>query len=73
MNKSVLRADSLLLTTACIWGFAFAAQKSGMEFFGPFSFNGIRFILGSLFLVPLVLIREGFRGPRTPEGRGSPG
>jgi drug/metabolite transporter (DMT)-like permease len=44
-----------------------------MDFFGPFGFNGLRFILGSLFLFPVVLVREGLRGPRAAEGRGSPG
>ncbi|MDR3335708.1 MAG: DMT family transporter [Treponema sp.] len=62
MNKQALRADILLLITACIWGFAFVAQRTGMEFMGPFTFNGIRFLLGSLSLLPLVLVR--FRNPK---------
>jgi len=59
MNKKALRADILLLLTAGIWGFGFVAQRSGMEYVGPFAFNGIRFILGSLSLLPLILIRRG--------------
>jgi len=58
MNKRALRADILLLLTAGIWGFGFVAQRSGMEYVGPFAFNGIRFILGSLSLVPLILVRR---------------
>jgi drug/metabolite transporter (DMT)-like permease len=58
MNKRALRADFLLLLTAGIWGFGFVAQRSGMEHIGPFAFNGIRFILGSLSLLPLILIRR---------------
>ena len=62
MNKpalrAALRADILLLLTAGIWGFGFVAQRSGMEYVGPFTFNGIRFILGSLSLLPLILIRK---------------
>jgi len=57
MNKKALRADILLLLTAGIWGFGFVAQRSGMEHTGPFAFNGIRFILGSLSLIPLILFR----------------
>jgi drug/metabolite transporter (DMT)-like permease len=57
MNKQALRADVLLLITACIWGFAFVAQSVGMDYVGPFTFNGIRFLLGSLSLLPLVIIR----------------
>jgi drug/metabolite transporter (DMT)-like permease len=58
VNKRALRADVLLLLTAGIWGFGFVAQRSGMEYVGPFAFNGIRFILGSLSLVPLILFRS---------------
>jgi len=58
MNKRALRADILLLLTAGIWGFGFVAQRSGMEYVGPFAFNGIRFILGSLSLLPLLLWRK---------------
>ncbi|MCL2043884.1 MAG: DMT family transporter [Treponema sp.] len=58
MNKRALRADFLLLLTAGIWGFGFVAQRSGMEYIGPFAFNGIRFILGSLSLLPLILLRK---------------
>jgi drug/metabolite transporter (DMT)-like permease len=57
MNKRALRADILLLLTAGIWGFGFVAQRSGMEYVGPFAFNGFRFILGSLSLLPLILVR----------------
>ena len=55
MNKRALRADMLLLLTAAIWGFGFVAQRSGMLFVGPFAYNGIRFLLGSLFLLPFAL------------------
>jgi len=58
MNKRTLRADFLLLLTAAIWGFGFVAQRSGMDHVGPFTFNGVRFILGSLFLLPIILIRK---------------
>lgn len=44
----------MLWVTAAIWGFAFVAQRAGMEFIGPFTFNGIRFLLGSISLLPLL-------------------
>ena len=47
--------DLLLLLTALIWGFAFVAQRAGMEHIGPFFFNGVRFALGCLPLLPFVL------------------
>jgi drug/metabolite transporter (DMT)-like permease len=60
MPVSNLKADTLLLTTAVIWGSAFVAQRVGMDFVGPFTFNGVRFALGSLVLLPLIL-RNGQR------------
>lgn len=51
---SVLKSNLLLLFTAAIWGFAFVAQRVGMAYVGPFTFNGVRFLLGSLSLLPLI-------------------
>lgn len=53
-----MKANLLLLITAIIWGFAFVAQRAGMEYLGPFTFNTARFTLGSLSLVPLLLINK---------------
>ena len=58
MNKHVLRADWLLLLTAVIWGCAFVAQRSGMRYVGPFTFNGLRFTLGGFALIPLIIYRN---------------
>ncbi len=58
MNTRTARADGLLLLTATIWGFAFVAQRVGMAYVGPFTFNGVRFALGSLSLVPLLFILD---------------
>lgn len=62
MNRT-LTADLLLLLTALIWGCAFVAQRVGMEHMGPFTYNGVRFALGSLALAPLFLrLERGERG-----------
>jgi len=53
------------MLTALIWGGAFVAQRVGMEDVGPFTFNGVRFALGALTILPFVL-----RGGRT-EGKKS--
>ena len=58
MNRLNWKSEALLFITAAIWGFAFIAQRAGMEHIGPFTFNTVRFALGSLFLVPLVLIKR---------------
>ena len=48
MRSSSLASDLLLLLTAAIWGFAFVAQRLGMDHVGPFTYNGLRFALGCL-------------------------
>lgn len=58
-NNQYLRSESLLLITAVIWGFAFVAQRAGMEFIGPFTYNGIRFALGSMVLIPIIAWQSG--------------
>ncbi|CAI8914439.1 DMT family transporter [Pseudomonas sp. IT-P176] len=55
MQTKALRADVLMLITAIIWGSGFVAQTSGMDHIGPFLYSGLRFALGSLCLLPLVL------------------
>jgi len=57
MNKS-LRSDLILLLAAIIWGFAFVAQRIGMDYIGPFTYTGVRFALGALVLLPLLAIRK---------------
>ncbi|NLI79469.1 MAG: DMT family transporter [Candidatus Riflebacteria bacterium] len=58
MDSRSWRADALLLLTAVIWGAAFVAQRKGMDSVGPLTFNGIRFLLGALVLVPLARSRQ---------------
>ena len=52
MKKGQLGSEGLLLLAAVIWGFAFVAQRVGMRHVGPFTFNAVRFALGSLALIP---------------------
>lgn len=54
MKKSSIKSDLLLLLAAAIWGFAFVAQRVGMNYVGAFTYNGVRFAIGSLSLVPLI-------------------
>ena len=55
MKKKVI-SSVLLSVTAIIWGFAFVAQVAGMENVGTFTFNGLRYIIGVVVLLPLCLI-----------------
>lgn len=51
-----IRNGMLLTLTAFIWGLAFIAQQEGGELAGPYTFNGIRSLIGSAVLVPVILI-----------------
>ena len=57
-----MKADLLLVLTAAIWGFAFVAQRLGMTYMGPFTFNAIRFSLGALSLLPLLFWQNARKG-----------
>ncbi|RKZ10048.1 EamA family transporter [Candidatus Fermentibacteria bacterium] len=66
-NRAHLGTDLLLMLTAAIWGFAFVAQRAGMEFIGPFLFNAVRFALGTAVLLPLIFLSRGKkRAQRVP-------
>lgn len=55
--KKQVRANILLLITAIVWGFAFVAQVKASSI-GSFLFNGIRYLLGALVLVPVLILLE---------------
>lgn len=61
MSSFSLKSDLLLLLTALIWGVAFVAQRVGMDYVGPFTYNGIRFALGVLVLLPFA-VKKASRG-----------
>ncbi len=56
MTNSTFRSDIILLIAAIIWGFAFVAQRIGMDYVGPFTYNGVRFSLGVLVLLPFLFV-----------------
>ena len=51
-----LVSESFLLLASAIWGFAFVAQRVAMDHIGPFTFNAVRFALGSLPMLPLIAL-----------------
>lgn len=50
-----------------MWGLAFVAQRVGSDHVGPFTFTGVRFGLGALVLLPLIVLRDHAR--RVPKAR----
>lgn len=49
-------APLALLFVAFIWGATFVVVQNAMSFVGPFSFNGVRFLLAGLILLMIQLI-----------------
>ncbi len=54
--RNKITANIALFLTAMIWGLSFVAQRAGMEYIGPFTFNMVRSILGGLSLIPMILL-----------------
>lgn len=70
MNRNALRGSLLLLLGAVIWGAAFVAQRAGMDHLQPFTFSGIRMLLGALVLWPVSVWtgkRRAGKATRVPE------
>ena len=47
-----------LIVCTLIWGTTFIAQDTGMDNIGPFTFNGTRFFIGSMAVIPFVFFFE---------------
>lgn len=56
MKKTNFRSSLLLFMTAVIWGVAFVAQSAGMDYVGPFTFNAVRSLIGSVVLIPCIFL-----------------
>ncbi len=67
MNGYAVRQSLLLFLTAVIWGVAFVAQSAGMEHLGPFTYNGVRSLLGGLVLLPCIALLGRIQGRNMPE------
>jgi len=52
---------AVLLITACIWGIAFAFQRTGMESVGPMSFMASRCVLAALSLAVVCIVMFGIK------------
>ena len=49
---------AILMLTAFIWGTAFVAQSVGMDYLGPFTFNGVRSLIGAAALLPCIWLLQ---------------
>lgn len=61
-KKKSLRSSAMLTLTALIWGVAFVAQSEGTNFVGGFTFNGCRFLIGGIVLIPCIFLLRKVNG-----------
>lgn len=60
------RANFMLVVVTAIWGFGFVAQRVGMQHIGAFTYNALRFAIGSLALLAFVPLMRRFAPPAAP-------
>ena len=57
MSKN-LKGNLMLVMAAFFWGISFVMQDRAVSYLSPFAINGIRSIIGTLSLMPLILLRS---------------
>ena len=62
MKTNVRLHSFYLFLAAAIWGLAFVAQSKGMEYMDPFTFNGVRCLIGAVVLLVYIVIRNKMTG-----------
>ena len=62
VNDMRIKNGLMLLLTAFIWGTAFVAQSVGMDYLEPFTFNGVRSLIGGVALLPCIWILQKLNG-----------
>mgnify|MGYP001303024546 FL=1 len=68
MPSKAMQANLMMLLAASIWGFAFVAQRVGMETMGPHWFNSLRFFIGVVALTPVVIWMGRVQAKSSTEG-----
>lgn len=59
------------MLTSFIWGSAFVAQSSGMDYVGPYTYNMARNVLAFLFLIPVIYVIGKKKGVKDNAGFGT--
>ena len=57
-TKNKILGPLLLVFAAMIWGLSFVAQNEGMNHVEGFTFNGVRMLIGSAFLLPFIVTKR---------------
>lgn len=63
-EKPLAGNSLLLLLTAVIWGMAFVSQSKGMDYMHPFTFNGVRALIGAFVLFVYIVVSRRLAGNR---------
>ena len=58
MSPSKIKNLFYLFICAIVWGISFVSQCASMEYIGPFTFSAVRCALGSLVLIPVILVAK---------------
>ena len=58
MNWKKIRGPIFLILAAMVWGASFVAQDLAASSVGPFTFNGLRMTVGSLALIPVIVVKN---------------
>ena len=53
-----LRGNILFMITALVWGVSFVSQSVGVDMVLPNTFNGVRMLLGSAVLLPVIFVND---------------
>ena len=73
MPKRRAWADLALLLVAFIWGVSFVIQRMAAAEMQAYVFNGVRFLLGALVILPFALIKARFHLGSKETGRKTTG
>lgn len=71
-RRNNLTGSIMLTVCAIIWGSSFVAQTTGAEYVGPFTFISLRSLLGSAFLVPVIIFMNTLNKKKTPFENNAP-
>lgn len=56
IKRNELKGNFLVLLAAFVWGVSYVWQKEGMDYMKPYSFTGVRFLLGGFCLIFISII-----------------
>lgn len=65
-KTNTTRNSLILFLTAAIWGMSFVSQSKGMDYMHPFTFNGVRSLIGAFVLLIYLLVTRGIARRKNP-------